>query len=118
MWEHSLAARETSDIVRSVLRRLRRGRDAASASPGELTEAWSNTFRRVNDFMAFLWASSKAKTAHGAQAATRQPRSSTEPSLISSARHLRALRQMRRALAATSESARPKRHDKTLLSLR
>jgi hypothetical protein len=54
MWEHYLAARETSDIVRSMLRRLRRGRDAGSAPPGELNEAWANTFRRVNDFMAFL----------------------------------------------------------------
>jgi hypothetical protein len=54
MWEHYLAARETSDIVRSMLDRLRRGRTAGNARPGELNEAWVNAFRRVNDIMAFL----------------------------------------------------------------
>lgn len=54
MWEHYLAARETGDIVRSMLRRLQRGRAAGDAPPGELNEAWTNTFRRVTDFMAFL----------------------------------------------------------------
>ncbi|MFI4984665.1 MAG: hypothetical protein ACHQAV_01600 [Solirubrobacterales bacterium] len=55
MWEHYLAARETGEIVRSIIQRLRRGRAAgAGASPGGWNAAWHDALRRVNDLMTFL----------------------------------------------------------------
>jgi len=55
MWEHYLAARETTGIIRSMIARLRRGRDATrGANPAQWSQAWHEAFRRVNDLMAFL----------------------------------------------------------------
>jgi hypothetical protein len=55
MWEHYLAARETGEIVRSIIQRLRRGRAAgAGAIPGGRNAAWHDALRRVNELMTFL----------------------------------------------------------------
>jgi hypothetical protein len=55
MWEHYLAARETTGIISSIIARLRRGRAAAGgANPAQWSLAWHEALRRANDLMAFL----------------------------------------------------------------
>jgi hypothetical protein len=52
LWEHYLAARETTNIARTVVQRLRRGRAVGGANPAQRNVAWHDAFRRVNDLMA------------------------------------------------------------------
>jgi hypothetical protein len=54
MWEHYLAARETTGLARVVIERLRRGRAAGGAGSAQPSLAWHEAFRRVNDLMSFL----------------------------------------------------------------